>query len=382
MQAMYRVKLANPRVAYIAPQRNQAKSVAWEYCKQMSRTLPAVEINESELRIDFAAQQGRARLQLWGADSIDTLRGNYFDAVVLDEAAQMQANLWPQVIRPALSERAGTGTFIGTPQGHGAFYNRYITAQADPDWYTAMFKASETGYISDEELEGIQRDLTAAEYAQEFECSFEAAIKGAYYGVQMSEVVDQDRVRNVPHDPSLPTFTAWDLGYNDSTIIVYAQQIAGEIRIIDCDQYNFTALDKIIRDVKAKPYMYADHIAPPDIKVHELSTGRTRLEVAQDLGVNFTVLGRQDVDDGISAVQRMLPRCYFDRDKTWDLTEALKQYRTEYDNVKQVFKTKPLHDHNSDFADAMRYLAVSGVMDRPIWSAAPLDYTSRDKGVF
>lgn len=380
MQAMYRVTLANPRVAYIAPQRNQAKSVAWEYCKQMSRTLPAVDINESELRIDFAAQQGRARLQLWGADSIDTLRGNYFDAVVLDEAAQMQPNLWPQVIRPALSERAGTGTFIGTPQGHNAFYDRYKHALNDNEWFTGMFKASETGYITDDELKGIKRDLTEAEYAQEFECSFEAAILGAYYGKDMGRMSAEGRICHVPYDESLPVITAWDLGMSDKTVIIFMQPVNGEIHIINCKVYHYTGFAEIKKDLDKLPYSYSEHIAPPDIAVRELGTGKSRLEVCQDLGINFTVLGKQDVAEGISAVQRLLSRVYID-ESCVDLIEALRQYRSEYNQLRRVFGTKPLHDWCSDYSDAMRYLAVSGLCDGPIWSQRPINYTQMNRAV-
>jgi phage terminase large subunit len=118
----------NPRYAYIAPLYRQAKAVAWDMLKTFSRPIPGIKYNEAELRADFP---NGARISLYGGDNPDTLRGIYLDDCVMDEYAQMSERLWPEVIRPALSDRKGGAIFIGTPMGHNAFYNMYQNVKDD-----------------------------------------------------------------------------------------------------------------------------------------------------------------------------------------------------------------------------------------------------------
>ena len=209
----------NVRVAYIAPYYRQAKAIAWDYLKEFTAPIPGIEVNASELRIDFP---NGARIRLFGADNYDAMRGLYFDSVVLDEPADFPASAWPTVIRPALADRKGRATFIGTPKGKNDFWEIYNYAQSAPDWFCAMYKASETGILDDEELVEAKRTMGEDRYEQEFECSFEAAIQGAYYATEMKEAMDAGRICAVPYDKSLSVVTAWDLGIGDSTAIWFA----------------------------------------------------------------------------------------------------------------------------------------------------------------
>jgi phage terminase large subunit len=168
----------NPRYAYIAPLLSQAKDVAWEYLKQYAERVPRGVANESELRVDLP---DGARIRLYGADNPDRLRGLYLDGVVFDEYAQMQPRVWPEVIRPALADREGWAIFIGTPMGRNQFCKLYEEARADPSWFTALFRASETGIIPPQELAAAAAVMSEDQYAQEFECSFDTAVVGAYY---------------------------------------------------------------------------------------------------------------------------------------------------------------------------------------------------------
>lgn len=161
----------NPRFAYIAPLYKQAKDIAWTYLKQ--GVVPLVKygaaIHESELRVDLP---NGGRVKLYGADNPDALRGIYLDGVVLDEPAQIDPTLWPEVLRPALSDRLGWGVFVGTPKGRNAFYNVWREAEKNDDWFTLMLKASETGLLLDTELQAAREMMTEQQYRQEFECSF------------------------------------------------------------------------------------------------------------------------------------------------------------------------------------------------------------------
>lgn len=360
-----------PRFAYVAPYLKQAKSVAWDYLLKYSYPIPGVEINHSELRVDYP---NGGRVRLFGADNADGMRGLYLDGVVLDEPAQIDPRVWPQILRPALSDRQGWATFIGTPEGHNAFYDVREQARNSKEWFYLELKASETGILPESELQAARQDMTEDQYAQEYECSFEAAIMGAYYGKEMAAAERDKRVEKAPYEPKLQVTTAWDLGIGDSMVIWFVQQLGKEIRIIDYYENNGMGLDHYVKVLRDKPYAYADHLLPHDANVKELGTGVTRLETLRSLGLKATVLPIQSVDDGINAVRLMLPRCWFDRQKCAQGIEALKQYRAEYDDRLRTLRPRPLHDWASHAADAFRYLAMG--LREPA-SVKPIAYPKR-----
>lgn len=344
-----------PRFAYIAPFLKQAKAVAWDYVKYYCAPLVPLgaTFNEAELRADLP---NGGQIRLYGADNPDSLRGIYLDGVVLDEYGVMDPRIWP-VVRPALSDRLGWADFIGTPNGHNDFYDTLQKAKDNPeDWYWAVHRASETKLIPDVELKAARGSMTKDQYEQEYECSFEAAIQGAFYGAEMAEAERENRITRVPYDKATDVITAWDLGIGDATAIWFCQQVGQEYHLIDYVENSGVGLDWYAQEVKGKPYVYAEHILPHDVEAKELGTGKSRKEVLGELGIKVTVAPKLRVEDGISAVRLVLNRCWFDADKCKRGIEALKQYRTEYDEQRKVFRDKALHDWTSHGADAMRYL--------------------------
>ncbi len=355
----------DPRFAYVAPLYRQAKDVAWEYLKRYAKPIPGTRINESELRVDLA---NGARIRLYGAENPDSLRGIYFDGVVMDEYAQMSPRAWTEIISPALADRQGWAIFIGTPKGRNAFCDLYETyrdrmASGNPDTFAVIRRASETGILPEAELARAKADMTPEEYEQEFECSFQAALLGAYWGRDMAAAEAEGRIGAVPHDPRYPVHTAWDLGIGDATAIWMAQTIGREIRLVDFLQASGVGLDWYVRELQRRNYVWGDHLLPHDAQAQELGTGRTRIEILQSLGVKARIVPAHRVDDGIAAVRALLPRCYFDAVKTRDGIEALRQYSREWNEVLQVFKPRPRHDRWSHAADAFRYLALG--LDEP-----------------
>jgi phage terminase large subunit len=347
-----------PRFAYVAPYYAQAKDVAWSYLQRFTQPIPDVRINESELRVDLPTG---ARIRLYGADNYDRLRGTYFDGVILDEYADMDPRAYSEVIRPALSDRQGWAVFIGTPKGRNAFWEVYDRACKDPSWYHAMHKASETGIIPASELELARLDMTGDQYDQEYECSFQAAIAGAYFGREMVNAEKEGRIRpNLPWEPSIPVHTAWDLGVGDSTVIWFCQIVGREYRLIDYVESSGVGLDWYARELDKRPYKYGEHVLPHDIMVKELGNeGKSRLDTLHSLGIrNTRVLVASRVEDGINAARLLIPQCWFDGTKCARGIEALRQYRNDWDEKLKVFKNKPLHDWTSHAADAFRYLAL------------------------
>jgi hypothetical protein len=348
-----------PRYSYVAPTYAQAKDVAWGYLKHYSAPIPGIQISESELWVEYP---NKARVRLYGADNFDRMRGLYNDGVTIDEPAQMDPRAWPEVIRPTLSDYNGWGTFIGTPKGRDWFYkiDRTEGGSEQPGWFRLTLKASDTGIISDNELASLRSGLSEDQYAQEFECSFDAAIIGAYYGKLMAQAEADGRITGVPYEPTAQVWTAWDLGIADATAIFFAQVVGREIRIIDYYEASGVDLGHYVREVQSKPYTYAGHIVPHDAQAKELGTGKTRLEVLESLGLrNLSVAPMHRVEDGINAARVMLPKCWFDAKKTERAVDFLKLYRAEYDDKLQTLKPRPVHDYTSHCADAFRYLAMT-----------------------
>jgi hypothetical protein len=361
----------SPRFAYIAPQLNQAKDIAWSYLLEYTECFGGNrKVNASELWIELP--RNGARIRIYGADNPDRLRGIYLDGAILDEFGDMDPTVWSQVIRPALSDRKGWAIFIGTPKGKNTFHQLWTQAEDDPDWFRLMLKASETKLLDEKELADARKMMGPDEYAQEYECSFEAAVRGAYYGSEMNAA--EQRITSVPYDPRIPVHTAWDLGVADSTVIWFVQVVGRETRFIDCLKGEGVGLDWYVKELQSRPYVWGSHYLPHDVEVRELGTGKSRKEVLEGLGIRATVCPNIPLADGIQAVRMLLPTCWFDKDKCKQGIEALRMYRREYDEKRQEFRQNPLHDWTSHYADAARYFAV-GHSERP--SMQPIRYNNK-----
>lgn len=356
-------KKADARFAYVAPQYNQAKDVAWIYVKRLTADIPGVEYNESELRADLP---NGSRIRLYGADNPDRLRGLYLDGIVLDEYADMRTSVWGEIVRPMLSDRKGWAVFIGTPKGHNAFYETVQAARGNPDWFSMMLKASTSGLIDPDELIDAAKGMTDDQYAQEFECSFEAALAGAYYGKEMHQMEQDGRIRTVPYNPDLPVYTAWDIGYSDDTVIWFYQVPKGEVHVIDYYEANGYGVDHYVEKLNSKPYKYAMLGSKPflwlphDSKAKTFAAqGRSVQQQFWDMGYASRIVPSLSIQDGIQATRLMMPKTYIDRANCKDGTEALKLYRREWDSDKRVFRDMPLHDWTSHAADGFRMLAIA-----------------------
>lgn len=369
----------SPRAAYIAPFRSQAKTIAWEYLQEFTRIIPGMKYNQSELRADFP---NGARVTLWGADNYNSLRGIYLDFAVIDEVAQIAPSLWSKVIRPALADRKGGCLFIGTPFGmSNQFYELYEAAGERDGWFRATYKADDTGIIDKEELQAAKIEMSPEEYEQEFNCSWSAAIRGAFYAKEMAQIEEHGQIGIVPMDRNFPVITCWDLGIKDSTVIWYLQVAGSQVRVIRCDAFQGMGLQDIIDVMKSHKYEYSQHIAPHDIEVRELGSGQSRKTLASKMGVRFDVAPRLSVQDGINALRTMLPRMWFNRDTCKEGIEALKVYRTEYDEKKKIYSNTPLHDWASDYADSLRYFAITR-HKTTMRDEFKLDYSNQDQGIY
>lgn len=350
-----------PRFAYIGPTYTQAKDVAWSYLKEYTSGIPGMKVSESELTVTLP--HNGARIRLYGSDNYDRLRGLYLDGAIIDEAGDQDPRAWPEVIRPALSDRKGWATFIGTPKGRNAFHRIYEMSRKDDAWFSARLPASLTGLIPQAELEDAAKQMTPEQYAAEYECSFDAAIVGSYYGSDVEKAINEGRVSRVPHDRASDVFAAWDLGIGDAMAIWVGQRVGRELHWLRYYENTGKALDHYVDWLKALPFAVHQLILPHDAEARELQTGNSRIEFLRNRGFDCVLVPRHNVDDGINAVRMAFPTMWFDEEHCETGVDLLRMYRAEFNEKAGVLKPKPLHNFASHCADAMR-CAVMGLKEK------------------
>ena len=354
-----------PRYAFISPYRLQGKSTAWDYLKQFSAAIPGTKFNESELRVDFNVNN--SRIQIICAENSSAIRGQYFDGIIVDETQNIAPDLFDTILRPCLSDRNGFAIFIGTPRGRNYFYQLHQLAKQTEDWFTCVFRASETKIIHEKELTDAKAIMSPEAYAQEMECSFQAGISGSYYGAMMESLDKNGHIKDFEIDDSQEVETWWDLGMNDSTVITFVQRTKNEIKVIDSYENSGEGLEHYLNIIDSKPYIYSKHIAPHDIRVRELGTNKSRWESAKEMGLEFDIAPKLSVEDGIEQVRQLLPKCWFHKRNCNKLVEALKSYCKRWDEKNNCFKNRPLHNWASHFADSFRYGAIVEPIERSDW---------------
>ena len=374
----------NAQGAYIAPTYAAAKRIAWVMLREYAGVIPQCKFNEAELRWD--GPDGK-RIWLLGSESPDALRGMRLDVAVLDEYADMNARLFPEIVRPALSD-FGTGKclWIGTPRGTDQFKAIYDTAlgnmeKGDDEWFAMRFPASQTGIIPEKELQAARDTMDESQYEQEFECSWAAALVGAYYAKALDRIELAGQVGSVPWEPNAPVWTAWDLGMRDSTAIWMGQSIRGEAghRIIDYYESSGEGLHHYISHLHNLPYVFDRHYFPSDVLVRELGSGSSRYEMLTSLGVRPTVVAKLSLQDGIEACRALIPTLHFDRDNCSQGLKYLRHYHRQWNDRNQTWREKPNHDASSHAADALRYAAI-GLRDGDDSDYAMMAQTGRGPG--
>lgn len=358
---------------YIAPTFKQAKRIAWDYLRNFSRAIPGCKVNVSELSVEFP---NGARIMLLGAETYDSLRGLYADRVVLDETALIPSIALTQVILPMLADREGHLLALGTPAGRvNLFFEllemaREREAAGDPEWSSAVLPNSVTGVIKPAELERQRRLMSAEEFAQEWECSFNAAIRGAFYARELERLEAEHRVVPLVRDRQYPVHAALDLGYSDAMVAIFAQTVGQQERLLRAEAWRHTSIPDMLDAWDKLPFPVASVILPHDARVRELGSGLTRREIFEARGYTVVIAPNQSVHEGINAVRELLPYVWMDAEGCAMLREAIAAYRSEYDELKRVYHTRPLHDWSSHWADALRYLALGRAMVQP-WGARP-----------
>ena len=363
---------------HLLPTYKQGRAIVWNGFTRTGRRFidhfpkeVVEDKNSTEMRIKFI---NGSMYQVVGTDNVDNLVGTNPVGCIFSEYSLQDPAAW-DYIRPILAENGGWALFIYTARGKNHGYKMLNMARGNPKWFHEVLVAGDNGtrredgtpvisdaMIEDERQSGMSEEMIQ----QEFYCSFEAPLVGAYYGKQMADADKQRRIMRVPHDPLLPVHTAWDLGMDDSTSIWFLQEYGLEVRVIDYYEMSGEGLAHYAKVLRGQvengehraEYLYGRHYGPHDIEVRELGTGRSRFEVAKDLGIRFTVVQKHEVEDGIEAVRNLIPLMYFDEERADRGIQALRTYRKDFDEKNKIFRPVPVHDWSSHAADAIRIYAM------------------------
>ena len=323
--------------------------------------------NEQEMFIRFL---NGSTWQAIGSDRYNSLVGAGVAGFVGSEWALANPSAWAY-IRPMLEENDGWAAFITTPRGRNHAKSMLDMAQNNPRWFAQVLSIYDTGALSQEQLDESLKeycalygeDIGQAQFDQEYACSFNAAILGAFYAREMVAVRREGRIADIEAIPGRPVHRAWDIGVKDDTSIWWFQVVGTQVFILDCYSQSGVGVDHYaeVIEQRRKEYGWEDGVdfVPHDARVKEWGTGRTRVETMQGLGLKPQVVSMASKLDGINAARKTLARCVFNPRCEEQGISALEQYRREWDDDKKTFKANEVHDWSSHLADAFRYLSMA-----------------------
>jgi len=353
------LKNDNKDLWYLWPYLNQTKSIAWEYLKKFSSQIPDTIVNNSDLKITFP---NWSTIRLFGWDNPDALRWLNLSTIVMDEYADINPELYNKIIFPQINFHweIWQTIILWTPKWKNHFYKLYNKAKEDERWFTRILDVTKTKALSDELIEEARQQVEPSQFAQEYMCSFEAAVRGSYYKDYIDDLYKEGRVDKDLYDPNFPVTVHMDLWIDDATAIIYTQYIWERVVWIDYDEFNGKGFPFITKLLKDKGYKYDRIYLPWDASVKEFWTGVTRIETFTDMmewEAEVELVPRMKIEDWINAVRDMFPHLWVD-DSLEEQIDRLSMYEAEWNEKKQIF-TKPKHNEYSHLADAMRYCATT-----------------------
>lgn len=377
---------------HMLPTLKQGRKVIWDGIDKFGRRMidqafpPEIRAGKNDSEMQIKLKNGSI-WQVVGSDNYDALVGANPVGVIMSEYSIADPMAW-DYIRPILAENGGWAMFIYTPRGNNHGFKLFDAAQKSDDWFASHLTVDDTfdergRHIVPPEVIEAERMAGYSEekIQQEFYCSWDGGMEGAFYTNELKLANQEGRVGHFPHDPMKPCQTFWDIGYRDQTSILITQRGQdGNPIIIDHIVDRNKPMDFYVRQLKETGYIFDEHWGPHDFENTDWVTGKTRREMAENLGLKVDIIDKLSVEDGIEATRAMLRKCRFNEPKCDKLLDGLRSYRREYDDKMQRFRDKPLHDWASDIADSMRYLAVGWRTDGySTGGFAKIDVTKRYK---
>jgi hypothetical protein len=360
---------------HMLPEYSQARKAIWEgVTKEGVKYLDCIPPEiikrklENEMKIEFV---NGSIWRLVGSDNIDAAMGAGTRGVVFSEYSLTDPTAWG-FIEPMLLENGGWASFNFTPRGKNHAKKLLDAAQKNPKWFTQILTIRDTKdsdgnpIVTEEMIEELRSMGTDEEtIQQEYYCSFEGSMEGAYYAEQLKWLEDNDKIINFPILTEYPVDTYWDIGRRDYTTIWFMQKIRGEYRLID---YYYVAggdVDVFARELKAKNYRYGKHHLPHD--AGHLRVGMAGKTIKQQMEIampseSFKLLKvTSNVNADIVATRAFLRRCAFHSTNCADGIDALKNYVKKWNDKQKRYDDDPVHNWASHGADAFRELAINNV---------------------
>ena len=352
---------------HMLPTTVQARRVVWAAIdgqgrRMIDQVFPREirrRINNSDMSIELV---NGSIWQCVGSDNFDAIVGTNPVGVIFSEYSICNPDAW-NYIRPILAENGGWAIFIYTARGKNHGYRLYEMAKENPNWFCQMLTVDDTrrddgrrviteSAIEEERMAGMDEETVQ----QEFFCSFEGGMSGAFYTKELA----MSRVGHFPHNPSAPCITIWDIGISDDTAIGIFQQDPISGRIVQIDELFERNKDVsyYIRELRKLPYDYTRHFAPHDFFEGNFS-GVTSEMVARDLGFFFEQTPKLSLEDGIAATRAFLKQISFNEATTIKTRDSVSSYQRIYDPKKQMYQDKPYHNWASHGADMIRYAAIN-----------------------
>lgn len=354
---------------YAFPTYSQGRKAIWEaigkdgfkYLDHIPKELIVGKPNETEMKIRL---KNGSLIQVIGVEDPDRVVGTNPRGIIFSEYSLQNPKAW-ELLRPILRENGGWAIFNYTPRGRNHGYKLCEMAKENPNWYVSILTVDDTKILTPADIEEERRSgMTEDMIQQEFYCSFIAAVQGSIYWDEIARAEKDGHFKDVPFDPRLLVHTVWDLGRNDTNCIGFYQSNGITVRKIDYLNGNRIGLPDWIKKVKdrgkEKGYIFGRHFAPHDIEVSDYSTtgDASRREIAKEHGIEFEVVPKVSIEEGIDAGRRFFRKLYIDQTNCAEFLEAIPQYSREYDELNKTFLKNPKHDWTSNFADEHRYAGL------------------------
>lgn len=348
---------------YFLPTYRQGKKIIWDGITIDGRKfidyIPdkiTKNKNGQEMKVELI---NGSIIQIIGTDRYDSIRGTNPIGCVFSEFAFQNPTAW-EIVKPILKVNGGWAVFNTTPNGKNHAYDMYNMAKDSDDWFSERLSIEDTGVLTrddmdEERAEGMSEEMIQ----QEYYCSFDIGALGGYYGNQVKESYTNDRICSVPVEKLKPINLYLDLGRNDSTTIIFGQDIGKEMRFVDYYENSGHGIDHYVSILREKGYNYGIMWLPHDAFHKRLESNKSIAEQFKEAGFTVKRVKKLGINHGIQEVRKLFPRMWFDKEKCKQLIRAIENYHKEWDDKKKVFKDNPLHDWSSHASDALRYRAVS-----------------------
>lgn len=370
---------------YLLPMQRQARRVIWEAInphtgmRRIDEAFPREirrAVNNTEMSITLS---NGSMVHLAGSDNYDSLVGSPPYGVVFSEWALAKPAAWG-FVRPILKENGGWSMFLTTPRGKNHAYKMLRAAQKRPElWHVTTQSALDTDVYTDQGLLSEREEYLdefgiedgTALFEQEYLCSFEAAIRGSYWGPEVLRAEREGRVvENLPVIPGLPVHRSWDIGVDDQTAIWWFQITDGGLRYLHYYEQSGMGVDHFAEEIRrvgdARGFSYSGAIdfVPHDAKqrswtsTNKDGTARQRLEDMKSSGLNPQLVPNHSLSDGINAARKTIQRAMFDGRHCEEGLECLRNYQRLWDMDNRIYSQTPFRNWAIHGADSFRYSAM------------------------